>query len=381
MKGNLLIYIIYDADGVIDAYVGFMMKNIKKIADYLLAVCNMPFIKSGKEFLECADDVYYRENLGFDFCGWRDALISFIGWEKVKNYKNIILMNDSVVGPIYEIDTIFSIMEDRYDFWGITEHQGGIFFNGQKFDRHIQSYFMVFSSKMLCDNRFVDYWERMDVSDSLEATILTKETVLTKYFENLGYRGGAFITQGMINKKQDMWNVDPANERVFENVSRFNIPFIKIKGLELSMNGFVGMLDGLEYIRDNKLYDITLLWDHVIRKCQSKTFSGEIDFYVLNKYCSITKENGGRIFIYGAGNYGRKIDRYFKYKGWIKECFLVSDDEGNDDDIVKIDSVQLAESDLIVIAIAYEHREDVINGLEERHTLSRIICVNGDIVQ
>ena len=79
---RLCIYLTFDRQGIIDKYIGYMLKELKTCADCLMVVCNQPEIICGKEMLEkYADDIFYRENIGLDTGGFKDALCDFIGWD------------------------------------------------------------------------------------------------------------------------------------------------------------------------------------------------------------------------------------------------------------------------------------------------------------
>ena len=67
-----------------------MLSELRDCTDELIVVCNETDIKHGKGLLEeYADAIYYRENIGFDAGGFKDALCSFVGWDKVSEFDEL----------------------------------------------------------------------------------------------------------------------------------------------------------------------------------------------------------------------------------------------------------------------------------------------------
>ena len=117
-------YLTYDKQKIIDKYIGHILKELKTCTDYLAVICNTPTIAEGKEILETyADTVFYRENIGFDAGGYKDALCHRIGWDKVLAFDELVLVNDSMFGPFRPMKSIFEEMDKKpVDFWGLAKH-------------------------------------------------------------------------------------------------------------------------------------------------------------------------------------------------------------------------------------------------------------------
>jgi len=66
-------------------------------------------------------DFIQRENSGFDFAAWRDGM-SFIGFEELKSYDSVTLMNDTCFGPLWDLTDIYRKFENdgSVDFLGMT---------------------------------------------------------------------------------------------------------------------------------------------------------------------------------------------------------------------------------------------------------------------
>ena len=105
---RLCIYLVYDKQNIVDEYIGYMLQELKTSVDTLVVVCNGLEIKKGKSILESyADKLFFRENVGFDVGGFKDALCDFLGWNEVLEYDELVLINDSFFGPFVPMDSIF----------------------------------------------------------------------------------------------------------------------------------------------------------------------------------------------------------------------------------------------------------------------------------
>ena len=68
-----------------------------------------------------------------DFGSWKLGL----NYLKNKNVENLLLVNDSIIGPFTDIRKILDSMKNKnVDFWGITSA-------GVETEFHIQSYFCI----------------------------------------------------------------------------------------------------------------------------------------------------------------------------------------------------------------------------------------------
>ena len=78
------IYVVYDKDNIIDRYVGYFLNQLKSCVDEIYVVVNSKEIIRGMENFEAATKVYYRENEGYDVGAFKDAIVNFIGIEKIR---------------------------------------------------------------------------------------------------------------------------------------------------------------------------------------------------------------------------------------------------------------------------------------------------------
>lgn len=54
---------------------------------------------------------YNQKNIGYDFGSWACAIVEMKNC--IKEYKKLILANDSVYGPLFDLDEFFSSMNKK----------------------------------------------------------------------------------------------------------------------------------------------------------------------------------------------------------------------------------------------------------------------------
>ena len=123
-------------------------------------VCNYEKVNLGLEYVfPWVDNIYYRTNKGYDSGAYKDALCSFLGWDEVYKYDELILVNDSFFGFFYPLKDSFQLMDkEKCDFWGMTGQAAGEYKDPfYSFDEHVHSYFMVFKKNVLKSKAFKSF--------------------------------------------------------------------------------------------------------------------------------------------------------------------------------------------------------------------------------
>lgn len=267
---RLCIFVTYDHENIADAYIGYLLRELRGVADSLIVVCNYEYIQKGKNNIEpYADQIFYRKNEGFDAGGFKDALCRLIGWDKVLGYDELVLMNDSLFGPFKPMRDIFAEMDKKpLDFWGLAKH--GACDNAEigYIKEHIQSYFFVIRSKMLHCSQFKKYWEEMPYYDTYLNIVKQYEIQFTYHFARLGYTYDALAD----TKKNDSINIKNNYSQYYmlsyEMIKKRNFPFLKKKPLAREALQFQTQQDSrkaLAYIDRETDYDVDLIWGNIIR--------------------------------------------------------------------------------------------------------------------
>ena len=70
------VFVFYDRDGIVDRYVEYLLRDLRKNLDQLAVICNGKLYAAGREKLmnQC-DQQYVRENTGLDAAGFREWIV------------------------------------------------------------------------------------------------------------------------------------------------------------------------------------------------------------------------------------------------------------------------------------------------------------------
>ena len=214
------IFVFYDKDGIVDEYIPYLLDDLIKNFQEFLIVCNGSVNEEGKKiFQKYTSHILIRKNVGFDIWGYK-AGIEYFGWNKLEEFDELVLMNDTVMGPIYPFAEMFSEMETRsLDFWGITRHyrieENPFNCECGYLPEHIQSYFVAVRSKMLKSKDFKNYWTNLPQIETYKQAVGLHEAVFTKYFAELGDHWETYV------------NTDDLKERNCQTLMAFSRELIE----------------------------------------------------------------------------------------------------------------------------------------------------------
>ena len=194
---KVLIYVIFESEPRLQQYKTIFLEKLAALADKTLIVVNGGLAEEDLETLEQYGQVLVRDNSGYDTAAFREGILS-LGKETLQHCSQLMLVNDTNIGPMSDLAAVFQTMVGRnLDFWGISygETQEDITgFNRYGYiPNHLQSYFLVIEPLLLQSEEFYDYWQVLTDTDSREEAIGKHETTFTKYFADLGYRYDALV--------------------------------------------------------------------------------------------------------------------------------------------------------------------------------------------
>ena len=198
-KKRIAFYVHYNKDDVVSKEDIKSLKTYKTIFDDIVFVSNSKIGKSDlDEVKKYTTSQIFRENKGFDFAAWKEGIKAF-GYENIKSYDQVALINNSTLAPVYDMKNVFSEMESRkVDFWGITlfpEIKENGYIKANKITEHIQSYFVVFEKKVIKSGAIKNYFEQMEYSEKFVDAIKNGEVALTAYMKECGFTYSPYLTE------------------------------------------------------------------------------------------------------------------------------------------------------------------------------------------
>lgn len=371
---RICIYVTYDFENIADDYIGYMLQELRNSVDCLIVICNYPSIAGGIENIQpYADEIYYRKNIGYDAGAYKDALCSYLGWDRVSKYDELLLINDSFYGPLYPFNDLFKKMEENTaDYWGIIRAPQGKFEDGFTYDSHIQSYFWAFRNNVLESPHFRRFWQELAYPKSLYQAVTEFEIGCNKFLVNCGFKGVSFTDyQSEYFFKE---NEIPYMQHPLELIRDFKIPILKRRSLYFSNKGYKNALEAFNFIERQNLYDVELIKKHLFRISQSDVQSQEMLNFLRLK--SFYKEHE-RLYFYGAGTYGQNLAVFFKYVGWKFNGFLVTNIDNQSENCTAFDEAELNSDDGVIIAVANkEICFQILDTISRRCSREQILCPN-----
>ena len=270
---RLVIFFFYDKDGIVDNYIPFMLNDIKRNISELMVVCNGVLdSESRKKLIKLTPNILVRENSGFDVWAYKTAL-EYYGWERLAEFDEVVLMNFTIMGPLYPFKEMFDVMDKKdVDFWGLTLHHGASFdpFGMIEYGflpLHIQSHFIAIRNDMIKSNEFRLYWENKPMINTYNEAVCLHEAIFTKKFEDMGFNWDVYIdTRDLIDH-----SFYPLFTSPLELVKNRRCPIIKRRSFFSFHFDFLDSTNGeasinlLEYMKDNLSYDINMIFDNILR--------------------------------------------------------------------------------------------------------------------
>jgi rhamnosyltransferase len=285
----MAVYVVYDSDGIIDSYIGYMLSQLRKYVDRLIVVCNMQMPLRGEtNVTDYADEVICRKNKGFDIGAYKDAICDYIGFEELKNFDELLLLNDSFFGPFYSLEEMFLKMDsENWDFWGITKRAESLVNYDIVQKEHINSYFLAVRKNMFLSNVFRDYWTGMPYYERFMDVVERFEVEFTQYFAKQGFRYSTYIDTREDDSEDIRYNHNQYLTMPYELIKYKRNPFLKRKLFKTDMDNSLipfSLKKAVNYIKENTEYDEGLIWSHVIRYCGvAELFHSTCHTYVIDK--------------------------------------------------------------------------------------------------
>ena len=257
---RLLIYVHFNKYDHISRHVFYQIEHMRPLFEKLVFISNSKLSLSEVEKLrekKLIDEFIQRENTGYDFGAWHDGM-ALVGFDELKEYDSITVMNDTCFGPLWDMEPIYQKYESdsEVDFWGMTNHQEvkqrNLFIN-----EHLQSYFISFKNRLIQSTVFQKFWQSVENYIDVQKVIDNYETQYTKKFVDAGF------------KYQTILNTIPLKDDFFHSnftihyphvLLENHVPFIKIKTFDLTQHLAPYLLKAIEQVSD---YPIEFILSHM----------------------------------------------------------------------------------------------------------------------
>ncbi|MDR2461321.1 MAG: rhamnan synthesis F family protein [Deltaproteobacteria bacterium] len=237
----------FDPQRIVDPYVIYYATHLKS-RGYSLILCSANEVILDNDTPNIFEAVLYRKNEGYDFSSWKAA---FTALPSLFEANEILFTNDSVFGPIGDINNLFIATKPiKCDFWGVAESLTP--------RPYLHSYFIVLFKNAIKHEAFRTFLS--SISDSgVRLDAIHYEAVLTQWLISHNLTGAARIPASILNKDA----IEPAFYYVTELLQTGQYPFIKRR--MLFKNPFTILLKGLQPLLEQYEYPTKFILDYAKR--------------------------------------------------------------------------------------------------------------------
>ena len=319
---RICVFEFSDPENVVDDYILDIVDSLNSVSERLIVIINGLDVFSGEEKLfRYTSEVIHRKNQGMDGGAFKDALLNHIGFDSIRKYDELILCNDTFYGFFFSLNDVFMEMtSENCDFWGMTRQLETCMDDNNTESSYIQSYFLVYRHNIIFDDRFYDFWKNLKEPKTFQENIRNFEISLDMQLNHWGYKSKAYmdIHQSDVNRIR---GENVYLTRPFDLIRDNRLPLLKRKSLDFSCKGMRQSLDALEYLRVCGLYDVDKILRNIRRLYCMDVLEGRLNLKKLEKFT----EDYKKIYIYGAGVFGRNLSFVLSKRGIKAMGYIVSE--------------------------------------------------------
>lgn len=189
---KVAVYAHYDRYGQVHRYVLTQLQALKEAGFCVVFVTNCKALEPASilSLKPLVGKIICRKNIGYDFGAYKDGILAL---EKVDALDSLLIVNDSVYGPFSSIDSLLSEkVTANDDVIAITD--------SWEVSYHLQSYFVLFSKKVIADPDFWKFWTEMRYINYKSAVVQRYEIGLTKLLLRLRFKCSALFPYEVASK-------------------------------------------------------------------------------------------------------------------------------------------------------------------------------------
>ncbi len=171
----------HSSTGEIEDYVLYLIEKLSYISDVYYLADNEIKEEEREKLKPYTKAVYGYHHGKYDFGSWQE-LIYKLGWQKLGEYQELILVNDSIIGPLYNINILIekTILDYEWQACGIN-------YAYDYHTWHLSSYFIMLKQEVFLSNAFKEYISGIKQEEKVEDVIRNYEIGLSKMLHREGY--------------------------------------------------------------------------------------------------------------------------------------------------------------------------------------------------
>lgn len=233
-SSRLCVFASFSVDGHVEPHVVLYLRSLHELGfDIVFVQCSdQPADRDCYSQLKpLCRKIINRRNVGYDFFSWKEGMQSI---PEVLEYENLLLTNDSIIGPFTPLKPIIDKMdEDPTSLWALTDCQ-------ETGTYHVQSYFIYCHRQVFSKRFFGRFWRDLKILHQKWQIVLRHEVGFSKAATAAGVPLKAFFSYSDIKKrciargkKFQFWREigkEPLNPTLFAwdiLLEEMKFPFIK----------------------------------------------------------------------------------------------------------------------------------------------------------
>ena len=225
---RIILYVHYNKSDDLSSHVLYQLEQLLPFFSRVLVISNSYLSTENLNSLKKigVNEVIQRKNIGYDFAAWRDGM-NYIGFNSLVDYDSVTLMNDTCIGPLWDLKEYFEEFEKRadIDFWGMTN-----FRKTKYFKEHLQSYFVSYSRQVVSSKVFQKFWISIRDYENIRSVIDHCETRFTGKLTRSGFKYGV-VFNTLNEDADDLIHPDFSYYKPFDIIDN-RVPFLKLKALQ-----------------------------------------------------------------------------------------------------------------------------------------------------
>jgi hypothetical protein len=191
-RRTLVLFAHFDLQGIVDPYVAYYLKALHGLGATIVFVSGSPTLtpESVAPIRSLCAGIYTRRTLSLDFGSWHLAwcILRQRGWS-LDQFDRLVIANDSVFGPLFPIEEMWSWFHDA-DMYRAIENAQNV--------PHLQSFFLAWDLNSRTRRFLNDFWNDFQYVVHKGTLIWRYEIGLSKRARKAGLSVKPFVSAATI---------------------------------------------------------------------------------------------------------------------------------------------------------------------------------------
>lgn len=174
----------YEPQGRLAPHTRRQVEALGTVAEDVVVVTTADLRDETRTWLSARTRLVERSNSGYDFFSYKVGLDA----SDLSSYDEVVVCNDSYVGPLVPYADIFAAMATRpVDFWGLTLNR--------RLRPHVQSFFVTFRAWTVASAAFGTFWADLEPLSDRMQVINRYEIGMSAALHDAGLVSGSFFEE------------------------------------------------------------------------------------------------------------------------------------------------------------------------------------------